>query len=260
MSWAIKFQELGPAAQAFLGGLGMAQSEAPKNWLGRQLVAQLKKTLRWRLDKLILLDDPSVRVMALKAMETINYRSQHLGFIATLYASEEIGYVVSPAGERGNPEHVSIQAWRYLMHLLDVPIYSKDLQYCKNHWEGVLKIDYTKEFSVEKYWDRSGKVPELKRREVPSEEVAAHIAKNKAEVRELYQRDLDELLKKKADGYYERRLLEVHQCLEDIFKYLLRQNLSKELDEKAREMLASIARTGKFHDEWLRELSQKYAK
>ncbi|HBR79167.1 MAG TPA: hypothetical protein DEA46_01925 [Candidatus Moranbacteria bacterium] len=255
---ASKFQKHSPAAQKLLGAMGHVNYEMPKNLLGRWLVAMMKKVLRWRMDKLILIDDPSVRIMTLKAMSIAHYTSKHVGLIATLYASDEVGYTLDEKGKSMSSEEVSREVWRYLLGILEVPNYFDDLQQCINHWEGCLAIDYTKEFSVEDRWDFSGKEPVRIHRDVPPEEVAERIARNKLEVRELYKHDLNKLLEKQLSGYYEKRLREVYQCLDKIFAYLFQQNLDNELIGTTLGMMARIARMKHLPEKWLLELSQKY--
>lgn len=252
------FQELSPAARRVLGVMGGDNYEPPKNLFVCCLHGVMKKILHWRMDKLILMKDSSVRVMVLKAMKIAGYTSKHVGLISTLYASDEVGYTLNEKGENMSSEEISHEVWCYFLDILDVPNYLDDLRQKTDHWEGCLRIDYTKEFSVEGMWDRSGDKPRYIQRNVPPEEVEARIARNKADVKELYRYDLEKLLEKKLSGYYERRELEVHQCLQAIFLYIVNNKLDDKLIGSVLEMLAHIARCGHFPEKWLLELSQKH--
>lgn len=192
-------------------------------------------------------------------MDAIGYRSKHLGLIATLYCSEEIGYKFGDNGERFPMERLDMQVWRYLGKILEIPNYFDELERRANHWEGVLRIDYTKEFSKEMYVDTSGKIPKWRERKIPPEEVRRRIAENKKEVRGLYRYDLNKLLEKKLSGYYERRPDDVYQCLEEIFAYLSRKELNDEIKVGVLQMLADIAGTRHFPEQWLLDLSKKHA-
>lgn len=256
---ASKFRELSPTAQKVFSAMGGVNYEKPKSWLGRWIAAKVRKILCWRLDKLILIDDASVRVMALKAMEALNYPSKHIGLIATLYVSEEIGHTLNEAGEQRSAEGVSDEVWSYFLNLLDIPYYFKDLQRTTDHWEMVLSIDYTKEYSVEDSWDLSGKEPVRIHRDVPLDEVGRRLINRRKEILGLYRHDLDKLTEKKLAGYYEQRQAEVYKCVEEIIRYLFQQKLDDKTIAEALGMLAWIARAGHFPEKWRLELSQKYA-
>lgn len=250
---ASKFQELSPTAQKVLFVMGGVNYEKPKSWLGRWITAKVRKILCWRLDKLILIDDAVVRVMVLKAMKALNYPSKHIGLIATLY-SEEGRHASNEAGEE-----VSREVWSYFLSLLDVSDYLKDLQRTTDHWEGVLSIDYTKEYSIEDRWDLSGEEPVRIHRDVPLDGVERRLIKRRKEILGLYRYDLNKLTEKKLAGYYEQRQAEVYRCVDEIIKYLFKQKLDDKTIGIVLGMLAWIARAGHFPEKWHLELSQKYA-
>jgi hypothetical protein len=255
---ASKFQELSPTAQKVFDAFGGTVFNAPKNWFERLILSGLRKILRRRMDQLILINDPSIQVMILRAMEVARYRSRHVGFVATLCASDEKGCALNSQGKDMPPEEVAYRVRCYFSAVLDVPNYFDDLQQKANHWEGVLAIDYTKEFSTEDWWDLSGEKPRHVQREVPPEEVATKIAKNKSEVMALYRHDLRKLFEKKLSGYYEQQVVEVYQYLDEIFAYLFQSKLSAELIGTVLELLANISRMGHFPENWLLWLSQKH--
>ena len=161
-------------------------------------------------------------------------------------------------GVKISSDDISLEAFRYLHHILTIPSYFDDLERCASHWEGVLRIDYTKEFSVEEYKDSSGEKPRWRQRKVPPEKVKQRIAENKKEVRGLYRYALNKLLEKKLSGYYEQKPIEVYRCLDEIFAYLFQNKLSDDLRGLVLEMLASIANFGHFPKKWLLELSKKH--
>lgn len=260
LSLAIGFQELSPSAQNFLSAFGGVNYGKPKNQFVYWIFSLIKKILHWRLDKLILINDSSVRVMTLKAMNTACYKSLHLGFITTLYVSDEIGFVLNKQGEKIFSEGVSTEVWRYFLTILDIPNYFDDIQGCANHWEGVLSIDYTKEFSVENRLDFSSGKPERIHRNVPPEEVKDRIVESKAKIKKLYKYDVEKLFEKFLANHYKRRVKEVYESLDEIFKYIFNRDLNNEVIAEILHMLARIARMGHFPERWLLKFTQKYVK
>lgn len=256
---SFKFQKLSPAARKLLSVFGGVTFEMMEKKPNRRMISVLKKLLCRRLEKLILIKDPLVRLMALKAMDAMGYQSRHLGLIATFYVSNDREKELSVQEElkRASIE-IPLEAWRYVRHILEIPNYFTDLERCANHWEGVLRIDYTKEYSKEMYHDTSGKKTKWRERKVPPEEVKRRIAENKKEVRGLYRYALNEILEKKISGYYEKRQMEVYKCLDGIFAYLFSGKINDETRGNVLEMLAEIARIGHFPGQWLFDLSKKH--
>lgn len=254
---SVNYVELSPSAQKIFSAMSGINSSSSNSWLKRWGKALLKKIICWRLDQLILVDDSSVRVMVIRAMEHIKYRSRHIGLIATLCALKDTGDVLDLAGEKINTYNVNFVVRSYLSNLLEVPDYDKQLAQCKRHWEGVLSIDYTKEFSVERCLDFSDKVPAYVTRELPPEEVAVKIADNKAEVKALYQYDLDKLQQKKISGFYEQRKRQVYQSLDDIMTYYFQTPTNSDIVDEVIDLLLRMAKSGNFPEEWLLQLAKK---
>jgi hypothetical protein len=251
--------ELSPAARMVLNVLnGKSITRTPES-SGQRVSQDTFFSFYDQLEELILIDDPSVRVMTLKAMGLSSYLSRHTGLIATFYASEEAGDLLDEDGKKIDSESVSIGTWRYFLEILKVPNFFDDLKACVKHWEGVLNIDYTREFSKVESLDFSGATPKLVSRQVPKAEVKTRIELNKSEMTSLYRQSILRLKEKYNSGYYEQGWIQAYRGLEMIFSYLAEANLSTYVHGAALEMLARVASIKYFPARWLIELSSKYS-
>ncbi len=104
-----------------------------------------------KCDELLLTNDPSVQVMVLKALFLLSARTRHVGFVAALLASQEVGmnflypsitmcrFVDRPMDTK---DSVSREAQTYLYFLLDLKEtnLSQTLQEKNRHWVGCLEM------------------------------------------------------------------------------------------------------------------------
>ncbi len=103
-----------------------------------------------KCDELLLTDDPSVQVMVLKALFLMDARTRHVGFVAALLASQEVGMDFSyPSiticrSIEGPLDKVNVsrEAQMYLYTLLDLreTNLSETLQEKNRHWTGCLEM------------------------------------------------------------------------------------------------------------------------
>ena len=105
-----------------------------------------KEELGATCDELILVPDASTRVMTLRSMWFLRYRSVQLGFISTLLSSRERGDLISSGEVCGN-EIVGWETAKYLARIFNFRefLLVPQLERSIGHWESVLR-GYAKDY------------------------------------------------------------------------------------------------------------------
>ncbi|GEM_PF-2842618 len=171
-----------------------------------------------KCDELLLTDDPSVQVMVLKALFLMGERTRHVGFVAALLASQEVGmnfyypnirpfrFIDGPLGK----DSVNREAQMYLHFLLDLEKTNlcETLKVKNAHWVGCLEMHRIEDDGTEL---KDGS-PQLEERD--------------RETLMWARNDINSYLESVVyDGYCKRKEQEVYEDIEAIVRYVLVEDI-----------------------------------
>lgn len=201
-----------------------------------------KNDLLERCEELLLIPDPSVRVMVLKALFLMHARTVHVGFIATLITSDEYGMDFDSQGTALGKSSVSRCAMQYFYDILNL----KEMHMCtilqeKNaHWLGCLE---------------SGKynIPKMK-----LDRRKTRVAMRRMQTRMWARNDISEYLRLmiKTD-YCDRRTREVYEDIETIIRHVCTEDVPISTVTAVLVFLARLASSGYFSESELVKIVQE---
>lgn len=242
--------EYGPTLRKYFFGQGIRPSF-------------LKKIIRWILiqkcEKLILFNDTSIKVTVLKAMETIEYHSQHVGLIASYYNSKDSGKFLGQGGRELGGENLGHAAYLYLMHTLDLRETNvfDEMEHKIRHWEGCLDIDYSNDMKEEKRWVEINGELKLQIKKLSEEELQDKLKHNRQETISLARDDLQEYMQKMSPEYIQAQRLKILESIRKIFEHIF--FVEKNVDNIAEVLLLldTLARRKNFPRIWLINLAKE---
>lgn len=164
-----------------------------------------------KCDELLFTDDPTVQVMVLRALFLLSARTGHIGFVAALITSRDVGMNFNyPVNNPLGKDFVGLKAHEYLDSILDLRTLNlcETLQEKNAHWLGCLEMNRIENDGTE--LDDSS--PEVENR--------------KQETLTWARNDIRAYLELLVyTDYRERRIREVYEDIEKIVRYLFTQDV-----------------------------------
>lgn len=195
-------------------------------------------------ERLIVVEDAATRIMVLSALRYMGHVSKHIGLIAALCYSDEVGESFFDGGVGSRKLCLGGEVRSYLNEILNVPESKfSNLFSTAKHWVGVLSWDYSKDPAITSGLSR--------------EKIAERVSEIRENQERLFFQSIKEEVQQIDAEDYEKKVSQVNMALELIIKHI-REHVNAATNVDILEFLQQKVRRKDFPSEWLDVLCKKY--